>query len=97
MQLPQRLYTLDELKLNGIDTLSLLSPFDATLASIKRNLQIAALLGGVGAWNSFGPSAEQILFTVLGLLSLWTVDAVIKHTRFAWSLIYHITLSWVTT
>lgn len=46
LQVPQRLYTLDELKLNGIDTSSFLSPVDVTLGSIERNLQFAAILGG---------------------------------------------------
>uniref|UniRef100_A0A2N9FD39 Peptidase M41 domain-containing protein n=1 Tax=Fagus sylvatica TaxID=28930 RepID=A0A2N9FD39_FAGSY len=50
-QVPQRLYTLDELKLNGIQTSSLLSPVDATLGSIERNLQLAAALGGLAVWN----------------------------------------------
>ncbi|KAL3537976.1 hypothetical protein ACH5RR_001342 [Cinchona calisaya] len=75
-QIPQRLYTLDELKLNGIDTASLLSPLDATLGSIERNLQIAALLGGAAAWNVFELSPQQLLFFSLGLLFFWTLDAV---------------------
>ncbi|XP_022859904.1 uncharacterized protein LOC111380546 isoform X3 [Olea europaea var. sylvestris] len=75
-QIPQRLYTLDELRLNGIETASLLAPVDSTLGSIERNLQIAVLLGGVAAWNVFGLSPQQILFSSLGLLLLWTLDAV---------------------
>ncbi|KAK1356650.1 hypothetical protein POM88_049906 [Heracleum sosnowskyi] len=35
---PQRLYTLDELKLNGIETSFLLSPVDTRLGAIERNL-----------------------------------------------------------
>ncbi|XP_071936873.1 uncharacterized protein [Coffea arabica] len=75
-QVPQRLYTLDELKLNGIETASLLSPVDATLGSIERNLQVAALLGGVAAWNVFDLSPQQLLFFSLGLLFFWTLDGV---------------------
>ncbi|XVF57358.1 hypothetical protein PTKIN_Ptkin06aG0198900 [Pterospermum kingtungense] len=75
-QVPQRLYTLDELRLNGIDTASLLSPVDATLGSIERNLQLAAILGGVAAWNVFGFSPQQVLFISLGYLFLWTLDSV---------------------
>ncbi|KOM52904.1 hypothetical protein LR48_Vigan09g156300 [Vigna angularis] len=75
-QVPQRLYTLDELKLNGIETLSLLSPVDTTLGSIERNLQIATILGGLAAWNAFGISPQQIFYISLGLLFLWTLDAV---------------------
>ncbi|KAI8027676.1 hypothetical protein LOK49_LG02G02027 [Camellia lanceoleosa] len=75
-QVPQRLYTLDELKLNGIETSALLSPVDTTLGSIERNLQLAALLGGISAWNVFEFSPQQILFLSLGLLFLWTLDLV---------------------
>ncbi|XP_019080234.1 uncharacterized protein LOC100267587 isoform X2 [Vitis vinifera] len=75
-QVPQRLYTLDELKLNGIEASSLLSPVDATLGSIERNLQLAAVLGGLSAWNVFGFSPQQLLFLSLGLLFLWTLDLV---------------------
>ncbi|PON73994.1 stress regulated protein [Parasponia andersonii] len=75
-QVPQRLYTLDELKLNGIETTSLLSPVDATLGAIERNLQLAAVLGGVSAWNVFGLTPQQIFFLSLGLLFLWTFESV---------------------
>ncbi|XWS42434.1 hypothetical protein CRYUN_Cryun16bG0013900 [Craigia yunnanensis] len=74
-QVPQRLYTLEELRLNGIETASLLSPLDATLGSIERNLQLAAILGGVAAWNAFSFSPQQILFISLGFLFLWTLDS----------------------
>ncbi|KAL6324318.1 hypothetical protein AAG906_012564 [Vitis piasezkii] len=76
LDVPQRLYTLDELKLNGIEASSLLSPVDATLGSIERNLQLAAVLGGLSAWNVFGFSPQQLLFFSLGLLFLWTLDLV---------------------
>lgn len=77
MQVPQRLYTLDELKLNQIETSSLLSPVDATLGSIERNLQLAAVLGGLASWNVLRLSSQQILYLSLGLLFLWTLDLVI--------------------
>ncbi|CAL4963588.1 unnamed protein product [Urochloa decumbens] len=75
-QIPQRLYKLDELKLNGIDTSAFLSPVDLTLGSIERNLQIAAVLGGFSISAALELSQLQILFLVLGLLSLWSVDFV---------------------
>ncbi|KAK0598925.1 hypothetical protein LWI29_000759 [Acer saccharum] len=75
-QVPQRLYTLDELKLNGIDTSSLLSPVDETLGSIERNLQLAAVSGGVAAWNVFDFNPQQIFHLSLALLFLWTSDSV---------------------
>uniref|UniRef100_A0A803MZ11 ATP-dependent Zn protease n=1 Tax=Chenopodium quinoa TaxID=63459 RepID=A0A803MZ11_CHEQI len=60
---PQRLYTLDELKLNGIEAASLLSPVDTTLGSIERNLQIAAISFGGGisglALDTIGHAISQ--------------------------------------
>ncbi|XP_047263374.1 uncharacterized protein LOC107860360 isoform X3 [Capsicum annuum] len=76
MQVPQRLYSLDELRLNGIETVSLLSPVDATLGAIERNLQVAAVLGGSAAWYALDLSPQQILFVSLGVLFLWTLDLV---------------------
>ncbi|KAG8367214.1 hypothetical protein BUALT_Bualt16G0049300 [Buddleja alternifolia] len=73
--IPQRLYTLDELRLNGIETTSLLSPVDATLGSIERTIQAAALLGGISAWKVFDWSPQQIFYSSVGLLFLWTLDA----------------------
>ncbi|RDX68068.1 hypothetical protein CR513_52984 [Mucuna pruriens] len=75
-QVPQRLYTLDELRLNGIETSFLLSPVDTTLGSMERNLQIAAIVGGLAAWNAFAISPQQLFYISLGLLFLWTLDAV---------------------
>lgn len=74
--MPQRLYTLDELKLNGIDTSSFLAPVDLTLGSIERNLQIALALGGVAAWFAFDLSQIQLLFITIGLLFVGSVDLV---------------------
>ncbi|XP_072954145.1 uncharacterized protein [Typha angustifolia] len=73
-QVPQRLYSLDELKLNGINTSSFLSPVDVTLGSIERNLQFAAVLGALSAWVVFGFSQLQILYVSLVLLFLWSLD-----------------------
>ncbi|XP_044482891.1 uncharacterized protein LOC123209153 [Mangifera indica] len=75
-QVPQRLYTLDELKLNGIKTVSLLSPVDETLGSIERNLQLVAAVGGIAAWNMFGFRLQQIFYLSLALLFFWTLDSV---------------------
>ena len=74
--MPQRLYTLDELKLNGINAASLLSPTDATLGSIERNLQIAGVSGGIVAWRALDLSSQQLFYISLGLLFLWTLDLV---------------------
>ncbi|PIA39415.1 hypothetical protein AQUCO_02600102v1 [Aquilegia coerulea] len=75
-QVPQRLYTLDELKLNGIDASSILSPEDTTLGSIERSLQVASALGGVVAWSVFGLTQQQILYLSVGLLFIWSLDLI---------------------
>ncbi|KAL9994029.1 hypothetical protein Hdeb2414_s0958g00968261 [Helianthus debilis subsp. tardiflorus] len=75
-QVPQRLYSLDELKLNGIETSSLLAPKDTTLGAIERNLLIAALLGFISAWNAFDFGPEELLYITLPLFFLWTLDIV---------------------
>lgn len=75
-QVPQRLYTLDELKLNGIVTQSLLSPVDVTLGSIERNLQLASVIVGVSAWNVFRFSPQQLFYVSLAVLFLWTLDVI---------------------
>lgn len=74
--MPQRLYSLDELKLNGINTASFLSPVDVTLGSIERNLQLAATLGGVSAWFTLGISPAHMLYFSIALLFLWSLDFV---------------------
>jgi hypothetical protein len=51
---PQPLYSLEELRLNKIDATQLLSPMDKTLGDVKRNLQFAAIAGGVVAWWQLG-------------------------------------------
>ncbi|KAL5701513.1 hypothetical protein ACHQM5_026839 [Ranunculus cassubicifolius] len=75
-QVPQRLYTLDELKLNGIEAASILSPVDTTLGSIERNFQLAAIVGGATAWTVFGLTQEQLLYLSVGLLFLWSLDLI---------------------
>ncbi|XP_020530809.1 uncharacterized protein LOC18446842 isoform X2 [Amborella trichopoda] len=76
-QIPQRSYSLDELKLNRIDTSLLLSPVDTTLRTIKRNLQLVTVLGEFSLWTSLGYNQLQLLFFLLGLLSLWSLDLII--------------------
>ncbi|BBH06644.1 hypothetical protein Prudu_018360 [Prunus dulcis] len=70
-QVPQRLYSLDELKLNGIEASSLLSPVDTTLGSIERNLQLAAVLGGLlFLWTldavSFNGGVSSLVIDTIG-------------------------------
>ncbi|CAN4082828.1 unnamed protein product [Withania somnifera] len=87
-QVPQRLYSLDELRLNGIETVSLLSPVDATLGAIERNLQIAAVLSGSAAWFSCialaGVATEYLLFGYAegGLTDINQLDALLESLGF---------------
>ncbi|KAI3979967.1 hypothetical protein MKX01_042621 [Papaver californicum] len=75
-QIPSRLRTLDELKLNGIDASKILSPDDRTLGSVERYLQAVAVLGGVSAWAVFGFTQEQTLFAVIGLFYFATLGSI---------------------
>ncbi|XP_076910574.1 uncharacterized protein LOC143568263 [Bidens hawaiensis] len=75
-QVPQKLYSLNELKLNGIETASLLAPKDNTLGTIERNLLIAAFLGFVSSWNAFDFGPEELLYISLGIFFIWTLDSV---------------------
>ncbi|XP_078435413.1 stress regulated protein [Wolffia australiana] len=75
-QVPQRIYTLEELKLNGIQTENFLSPVDVTLGGIERNIQILAVLGGISAWWAFDLTQLQLLFISVGFLFLWSWDLV---------------------
>ncbi|KAG4916898.1 hypothetical protein JHK87_054455 [Glycine soja] len=45
------------------------------------------LQGGLAAWNAFAISPQQIFYISLGLLFLWTLDAVLTYN---WSLIHFI-------
>ncbi|KAG0587433.1 hypothetical protein KC19_2G164200 [Ceratodon purpureus] len=73
---PQRLYSLDELRLNKIDATRLLSPTDKTLGDVKRNLQYAAIAGGVVAWWQLGLDQYQLLAAAVLFLFLGTVDQI---------------------
>lgn len=75
-KVPQRLYSLDELKLNGIETVALLSPVDGTLGAIERNLQLASLVAGISAYNVLGLTPQDIFYSLLLVLFLWTLDSV---------------------
>ncbi|PKA59345.1 hypothetical protein AXF42_Ash001439 [Apostasia shenzhenica] len=74
-QIPQRLYSLDELKLNGIDT-SFLSPVDNTLGSIEKSLLVTAALGGASAWLLLDIPQQQVFYVSIGVLFLWSLDLI---------------------
>ncbi|EFJ31484.1 hypothetical protein SELMODRAFT_168681 [Selaginella moellendorffii] len=76
-QVPQRIYTLEELRLNGIDTARFLSPVDFTLGTVRRNLQLAALAGGIAAWQLFHLDQFQLLIGVVVALFVGTLDQIV--------------------
>jgi hypothetical protein len=66
-QIPKRLYTLEELRLNRIDTAQLLSPQDTTLGAVSSQLQavlIAAIIGTGVASGDAGVAGAVTLTTI---------------------------------
>ena len=75
-QVPQRSYTLDELRLHKIDTSRFLSPKDSTLSGIRQGLQLAAFLGGLATWQLLHLEQGQLIALVVSVLFVATVDQV---------------------
>ncbi|KAL3675031.1 hypothetical protein R1sor_024979 [Riccia sorocarpa] len=75
---PQRAYTLEELRLNKIEAEKFLSPVDKTLGSVRGNIQLAAVLLGVSVWRILDLNQFQLLGAVLLFLFLGTVDQVVN-------------------
>ncbi|BBN14570.1 hypothetical protein MPTK1_6g12720 [Marchantia polymorpha subsp. ruderalis] len=73
---PQRAYTLEELRLNKIEAEKFLSPVDSTLGSIRGNLQVAAVLLGVTTWRVLDLNQYQLLSAVVLFVFLGTVDQI---------------------
>lgn len=73
---PQRLYSLEELRLHKIDASQLLSPTDTTLGGVKFNLQLAAATGGLVAWWQLGLDQFQLLTAAVLFIFLGTVDQI---------------------
>ncbi|KAJ6384417.1 hypothetical protein OIU78_027677 [Salix suchowensis] len=76
-QIPQRLYTLDELKLNGIQTRSLLSPVDATLdppflpgvCCFCGHWTLCLLMEVLAAWFLIQLDTPSVRSTTIGLFN----------------------------
>ena len=75
-QVPQRSYTLDDLRLHKIDTSRFLSPKDSTLSGIRQGLQLAALLGGLATWQVLHLEQGQLIALVVAVLFVATVDQI---------------------
>lgn len=72
-QIPKRLYTLADLRLNKVDTTALLAPKDETLDTLQAQLQVA-YLAGVLAWAGLWGGDVQQVGAVL-LVTLFVVAA----------------------
>ena len=74
-EIPKRLYTIEELRLNRIDTTALLSPEDSTLDGVQTQLQIAllALVVAVGVATADAGQAGAVL---LGAVFFGGVDTI---------------------
>ena len=80
-QVPKRIYGLEELRLNNIQTDKLLSPKDYSL-NFTRNVAQAAGAAGLAAL-AYGTQmdASQVLATLFGVTFLFVVDQVRLHGR----------------
>lgn len=74
--IPVRLYSLEELKLHKIEASRFLSPTDATLGAVKRNLQIAAIAGAIVAWQALELDQFQLLSAVVAFIFVGTLDQI---------------------
>ncbi|KAG2496576.1 hypothetical protein HYH03_005398 [Edaphochlamys debaryana] len=75
-QLPKRLYTIDELKLNKVEPEMLLSPKDASLIGVRNQARIAAAAGlAAAAWNGHWDTSS-ILLALAGGIGVLVADQV---------------------
>ena len=73
---PKRSYTLEELRLNKIDTREFLAPEDNTLDDVRNKLQIAALGGAGAAYATNAMPTMTLVGNMIGLAFLLTADQV---------------------
>ncbi|KAI5068103.1 hypothetical protein GOP47_0016448 [Adiantum capillus-veneris] len=78
-EVPQRLYSLADLRLNDIVASQFLSPVDSTLGEVRRNLLIAAFVGSTVVWQTLQPSQFQVLSTFVALLLISGIDLVVNN------------------
>ncbi|KAK9869040.1 hypothetical protein WJX84_005555 [Apatococcus fuscideae] len=75
-QTPKRIYSLDELRLNKIEAEKLLSPADTTIDSVRRTVQVVALVGFIAASQLLRLDAGQIGGTAITTLFLIALDQI---------------------
>lgn len=73
---PKRSYTLEELRLNKIDTREFLAPEDSTLDDVRNKLQLAALAGAGAAYATHAIPTMTLVGNMIGLAFLLTADQV---------------------
>lgn len=81
-QVPQRLYSIADLRLNDIEASRFLSPVDTTLGEVRRNLQLAAAFGSIVLWQTLQPSQFQVLSALLALTVISGIDLVANNGGF---------------
>ena len=73
---PKRSYTLEELRLNKIDTREFLAPEDSTLDDVRNKLQVAALAGVGAAYATHAMPTSALVGNVVGLAFFLTADQI---------------------
>ena len=73
---PKRSYTLEELRLNKIDTREFLAPEDSTLDDVRNKLQIAALAGAGAAYATHAMPTMTLVGNMIGLAFFLTADQI---------------------
>lgn len=75
-QVPKRSYTLEELRLNKIDTRYFLSPEDTTLDDVRTKMQLAAASGAVAAFVSNTVDTFYVVQSIVIIGFLLTADQI---------------------
>ncbi|CAK0784300.1 hypothetical protein CVIRNUC_007504 [Coccomyxa viridis] len=75
-QVPKRIYTLEELRLNKIEAEKFLSPADETLNTVRTVLQGAGLLGLTTAFFGLHLEVSQLAGLLVGIGFVFTADQI---------------------
>ena len=75
-RVPKRSYTLEELRLNKIDTREFLAPEDSTLDDVRNKLQIAALVGAGAAYATHAMPTTTLVGNMIALAFFLTADQI---------------------
>ena len=75
-QVPKRSYTLEELRLNKIDTRYFLAPEDTTLDDVRTKMQLAAASGAVAAYATHTVETFFLVQSIIFVAFILTVDQI---------------------